>query len=176
MPEKVALPAVAAHGATRLPSVDLDSYNVEIKDDEGFLGDRASKGAFREIIANWRKALRQTGGDPLGDEVGDELSKKELDDLLERGEPEAAGIIHGAIEDFSQELALVIRRYLKLKGWKDTQRIAVGGGFRASRVGELVIGRTAIILRADKIDIGCLKPTMPFSASISVEPIFAPVS
>ncbi|HEY4403510.1 MAG TPA: ROK family protein, partial [Xanthobacteraceae bacterium] len=154
MPEKTTLPAVAAHGAMRLPSVDLDSYNIELKDDEGFIGDRASKGAFRDIIHNWRKSLRQTGGDPLGDEVGDELSKKQLDDLLERGEPEAAGIIHGAIEDFSQELALVVRRYLKLKGWKDTQRIAVGGGFRASRVGELVIGRTSIILKAEKIDIG----------------------
>jgi hypothetical protein len=154
MLEKTGLPAVAAHGATRLPSVDLDSYNVELKDDEGFIGDRASKGAFRDIIHNWRKSLRETGADPLGDEVGDELSKRELDDLFERGEPEAAGIIHGAIEDFSQELALVVRRYLKLKGWKDTQRIAVGGGFRASRVGELVIGRTSIILKAEKIDIG----------------------
>jgi hypothetical protein len=48
------LPAVAAHGASRLPSVDLDSYNVELRDDEGFLGDRASKGAFRKIIENWR--------------------------------------------------------------------------------------------------------------------------
>ena len=26
--------------------VEVDSYNVELKDDEGFLGDRASKGAF----------------------------------------------------------------------------------------------------------------------------------
>jgi hypothetical protein len=154
MSEKVALPAVAAHGALRLPSVVIDSYNVELKDEEGFIGDRASKGAFREIIHNWRAALRQTGSDPLGDESSDELSKKELDTLLERGEPEAAGIIHGAIEDFSQELALVIRRYLKLKGWKDTQRIAIGGGFRASRVGELVTGRTSIILKAEKIDVG----------------------
>jgi hypothetical protein len=64
-----------------------------------------------------------------------------------------AGIIHGAIEDFSQELALVVRRYLKLKGWKDTQRIAVGGGFRAGRVGELVIGRSSVILKAEKIEI-----------------------
>ena len=154
MPEKTTLPAVAAHGATRLPSVDLDSYNVELKDDEGFIGDRASKGAFRDIIRQWRKSLRQTGDDPLGDEIGDELSRKQLDELLERGEAEAAAIVHGAIEDFSQELALVIRRYLKLKGWKDTQRIAVGGGFRASRVGELVIGRTAIILKAERIEIG----------------------
>ena len=26
-----------------LPSVDVDSYNVELEDDEGFIGDRASK-------------------------------------------------------------------------------------------------------------------------------------
>jgi len=153
MSKKAMLPAVAAHGANRLPSVDLDSYNIELKDDEGFLGDRASKGTFREIIQQWRKALRQTGSDPFGDEVGVELSRKELDELLERGKPEAAGIVHGAIEDFSQELAVVIRRYLKLKDWKDTQRIAIGGGFRASRVGELVIGRTSIILKSDKIAI-----------------------
>jgi hypothetical protein len=153
MSEKTTLPAVAAHGATRLPSVDLDSYNVDLKDDEGFIGDRASKGAFREIIQNWRKVFRQAGPDPLGDEGADELSKRDLDELLARGEPEAAGVIQGAIEDFSQELALVIRRFLKLKGWKDTQRIAIGGGFRAGRVGELVIGRTSVILKAEKIDI-----------------------
>ena len=72
---------------------------------------------------------------------------------MTKGDPEAAGIVQGAIEDFSQELALVIRRYLKTKGWKDTERIVVGGGFRASRVGELVIGRTSVILKAEKIAI-----------------------
>ncbi len=55
------MPAVAAHGAARLPAVDVDSYNVELKDDEGFIGDRASKGAFRAIIENWRKPLRKAG-------------------------------------------------------------------------------------------------------------------
>ena len=64
MSEKTTLPAVAAHGASRLPSVDIDSYNIELKDDEGFLGDRASKGAFREIIQNWRRSLRRGGSDP----------------------------------------------------------------------------------------------------------------
>src|SRR5258707_12474375 len=112
MSDKTMLPAVAAHGATRLPTVDLDAYNVEIKDDEGFLGDRASKVAFRNIIHNWREALRQIGPDPLGDESVDELSKRDMDELLARGEPESAGIIHGAIEDFSQELSLVIRSFL----------------------------------------------------------------
>src|SRR5437588_8310753 len=113
--QSTTLPTVATHGATRLPWVDVDSYNLELKDDEGFLGDRASKHAFRAIIENWRKPLRKAGKDPLGDAPSDEISKKDLDALLKEGEPEAAGIVQGAIEDFAQELALVIRRFLKLK-------------------------------------------------------------
>ena len=153
MSEQSTLPSVAAHGSLRLPAVEVDSYNVELKDDEGFIGDRASKGAFRDIIENWRKPLRKAGADPFGDKASDALSKKQLDELLSKGETEAAGIVQGAIEDFSQELALVIRRFLKLKGWKNTERIVVGGGFRASRVGELVIGRTSVILKADGVKI-----------------------
>src|SRR5262245_40774846 len=151
--QSTTLPTVATHGATRLPAVDVDSYNVEVKDDEGFLGDRANKAAFREIIENWRKPLRKAGDDPFGDEPSDDISRKKLDSLLSEGDPEAAGIVQGAIEDFSQELALVIRRFLKLKAWRDTERIVVGGGFRASRVGELTIGRTAVILKAEKVPI-----------------------
>jgi len=147
------LPAVAAHGSLRLPSVDVDTYNVELKEDEGFVGDRASKGAFHEIIESWRKELRKVGVDPLGEDASEELSKKKLDAILTRGDAEAAGIIQGAIEDFAQEFALVIRRFLKLKEWKDTERVAIGGGFRASRVGELVIGRAAVLLKAEKVNI-----------------------
>src|ERR1700758_1983289 len=58
---------IARHGATRLPSVDLDSFNLELKDEEGFLGDRASKGAFRKILDRWRKPLRKSGEDRLGE-------------------------------------------------------------------------------------------------------------
>jgi predicted NBD/HSP70 family sugar kinase len=146
-------PTVPTHGASRLPTVEVDSYNVELKDDEGFLGDRASKAAFRTIIENWRKPLRKAGDDPFGDEPSEEISKSKLDSLLTKGDPEAAGILQGAIEDFAQELALIIRRFLKLKAWRDTERIVVGGGFRGSRVGELAIGRTAVILKADKVPI-----------------------
>jgi predicted NBD/HSP70 family sugar kinase len=153
MADQATLPAVADHGALRLPSVEIDSYNIESRDDEGFVGDRASKGAFRELLENWRKPLRKAGADPFGDKPSEEISRKKLDALLTDGDPEAAGVLQGAIEDFAQEMALVIRRFLKLKGWRDTERIVVGGGFRASRVGELVIGRTAVILKADSIDI-----------------------
>jgi hypothetical protein len=153
MAEQTALPSLAMHGAKLLPSVEVDDYNVEIKDDEGFLGDRASKGAFRTIIENWRKPLRAQDLDPLGDEPSEELSKKKLDSLITDGAPEAAGVVQGAIEDFAQELALVVRRFLRLKSWKDTERIVIGGGFRGSRVGELAIGRAAVILKADKVKV-----------------------
>lgn len=153
MSDTATLPSIAEHGASHLPSVEVDTYNIELKDDEGFIGDRASKGAFRDIIENWRKPLRKNSEDPFGKEPSETIPKKALDDVMAKGELEAAGIVQGAIEDFSQEFALVIRRYLKTKGWKDTERIVIGGGFRGSRVGELVIGRTAIILKADKIGV-----------------------
>jgi hypothetical protein len=141
------------HGGTHLPSVEVDSYNVEIRDDEGFLGDRITNAAFRDVIDRLRKLLRKQGEDPLGDDETDDLSKKALDKLLAVGDPEAGGVVQSAIEDFAQQLALVIRRFLKLKAWRHTERLAVGGGFRASRVGELVIGRAGVILKSDGVDI-----------------------
>lgn len=153
MADAATLPSIAEHGATRLPSVEVDSYNIEIKDDDGFIGDRASKGAFRDILDEWRKPLRKSGDDPFDDIPSEDITKKTLDEVLTKGTPEAAGIVQSAIEDFSKGLAQVIRRYLKTKAWQDTERIAVGGGFRSSRVGELVVGRTTALLKADKIDI-----------------------
>jgi hypothetical protein len=68
------------HGATRLPSVDVDSFNIELKDDDGFLGDRASKGAFREILDSLRKPLKKNGEDPLGNKSADAIAKGALDE------------------------------------------------------------------------------------------------
>jgi predicted NBD/HSP70 family sugar kinase len=146
---------IAHHGAERLPSVDIDSFNIEIKDEDGFLGDRASKGAFREILDRWRKPLRKTGEDPFGKEPSDEISKKTLDAILVGDDTEASALVHSAIEDFAQELAYVTRRFLKTKAWAKTERIVVGGGFRDSRLGELAIARAEIILKSEdfKIDM-----------------------
>jgi predicted NBD/HSP70 family sugar kinase len=149
-------PSVATHGASSLPEVEVDSYNLELKDDEGLLGDRANKGAFRTLLERWRKPLRKAGSDPFGDEASEDISRKKLDALLEEGDPEAAGVVQGAIEDFAQELALVIRRFLKLKAWRDIERIVVGGGFRATRVGEISVGRAAVILKSDKVPLDLL--------------------
>ena len=144
---------IGRHGATRLPSVDVDSFNIELKDDDGFLGDRASKGAFRKILDTLRKPLKKNGDDPLGKKASAEISKSTLDEALVGDDIHAAALVHGAIEEFAQELAYVTRRFLKTKAWADTERIVVGGGFRQSRVGELAIARTDIILKAEGFEI-----------------------
>lgn len=144
---------IAHHGAGRLPSVDVDSFNIELKDEEGFLGDRASKGAFRDIFERWRKPLRKSGEDPFGEVPSEEISKTALDDMLVGDDPEAAAVMHSAVEDFAQELVYVTRRFLKTKDWARTERIVVGGGFRNSRIGELVIARTQIILKSEDIKV-----------------------
>ena len=155
MSNRLAHPKVptAGHGAAELPSVHVDSYNVELRDAGRFLGDRASKGAFQEILDEWRERVGEGDEDPLGAEPGDEVGKKKLEKLLVSGDIKAAGVVQSAIEDFANDLAGVIRRFLKLKEWKDTERIIIGGGFRASRIGELTLGRTVALLKADEIEI-----------------------
>ena len=140
---------IGNHGAARLPSVDIDSYNIELKDEDGFLGDRASKGAFHDILESLRKPLRKDGEDPLGDEASEDISKKELDQILIGDDIQAAAVLHGAIEDFAEELAFVAGKFLKTKAWDKTEAIIVGGGFRQRRIGQLAIARARLILRSE---------------------------
>src|SRR4051812_30599214 len=181
----VSTTGIVHHGAGRLPSVEVDSFNLELKDDDGFLGDRASKGAFRKILDTLRKPLKKAGEDPLGSKSAQAMAKSELDEALTGEDVHAAALVHGAIEEFAQELAYVTQRFMKTKGWTDTERIVVGGGFRESRVGELAIARSDIILKAEgfKVDmvpirfdpddaglIGCLHlaPSWIFEAHDSI--------
>jgi predicted NBD/HSP70 family sugar kinase len=135
-------------GSSDLPSATVDDYNLEMRDREGgFVGDRASRRAFNEIIEDWRDRLRRIDSDPLGDRQIQEIPKGELDALLAKGEPEVAGLMHSAIEEFAQELAAVIRRFLRIKTWEGVERIVVGGGFSGSRMGELASGRATVLLK-----------------------------
>jgi len=136
------------HGACRLTQVDIDGYNAEISDKNGFVGDRASGRAFRAILEAAREQVRKLDEDPLGEVPSAEISKKQLDRLLAEGDEEAAGLVLGAIEEFATEFAQVIQQFMRLKAWKGTERIVIGGGLRASRIGELAIGRTAVLLKA----------------------------
>jgi predicted NBD/HSP70 family sugar kinase len=155
MADETASIGIGKHGASRLPSVEVDSFNIELKDENGFVGDRASKGAFHEILESLRKPLRKRGDDPLGKKPSGEIPKQELDKILVGDDLEAAALVHGAVEDFAQELGHVTERFLKTKAWKGTEAIVVGGGFRQSRIGELAIARADIIVKAagEKVDL-----------------------
>jgi predicted NBD/HSP70 family sugar kinase len=154
MPDPAPKPPGVHHGARDLPSVTVDAYNAELRDEEGFIGDRASNRAFRAILDDWREKLTRLGGpDPIGSDPSKDISKKKLDKLLTEGDLEAAGIVHGAVEDFARELATVLRKFLKLKDWKGTERVVIGGGLREARIGEIAVGRASVLLKADGVDL-----------------------
>lgn len=146
-------PAPVNGGGRQLPCVTIDSYNLEVRDARGFIGDRASNRAFIDILEHIREAMREIGSDPLGDVPSAEMKKKEIDRFLRKGSLEAAGVVQGAIEEFAQDLAVVIRRFLQEEGWQGTERIVAGGGLRDSRVGELAIGRTTVLLKLEGLPI-----------------------
>ena len=136
-----------------LPAVTVDTYNEELRDEDGFVGDRASGRAFRAILEDWRDKLRAQGDDPFGDIPTQEISKSKLDKVLAADDPLAAGLVHTAVEEYAVELATVVRRFLRLEDWHDTERIVVGGGLSASHIGELAMGRAAVLLAGESLAI-----------------------
>lgn len=148
--------APVTHGADDLPTVEVASYNLEVRDRQGFIGDRANKTAFRDMLDGWRKRVREGGPDPLGGTPTDDLSKKDIDAFLDTPETDEAALVLAAIDGFAQELTDVLTRYLKEDSWKGVKRIAVGGGFKDSRAGLMVIARTRLLLHAAGIRIELL--------------------
>jgi hypothetical protein len=140
-------PTVFPHAANTLTAVTVDGYNEEMREAEGFVGDRASGRAFRKIIDHCRAQLEQSGHeDPLGELATREISKTKLDKILLGKDSLASGLIHTAVEEFGTELAGVIRQFLCLPAWVKTERIVIGGGLSSSHMGELAIGRAAVLL------------------------------
>ena len=150
---RIRLPAIIQHGWHVLPHIVVDAYNEELKDRDGFLGDRASKGAFRDILDKWREAVAEKGGDPFGATPTWELTKSQLERYLQGDDPVAAALVHTAVEEFAGELCTVTARFLKLEEWKGTEHIVVGGGLSGSHVGKLAIGRALILLQEKGFDI-----------------------
>jgi hypothetical protein len=140
--------AICSSGASRLALVDVDTHSSELEEDGAFLGDRASRRAFRLLLEDWRDRIREiVEHDPLAI-TGGRLSKKRLDRVFATGSSLAAGVLHTAIEEFANELADVTHRFLEAEEWLGTERIVVGGGLSGSRIGNLMIGRAAVLLKA----------------------------
>jgi ROK family len=143
--------SLLVHGSSKLPSVEVDSYSLELEDEEGFVGDQANKGAFVAILDELRKLLREAGEDPLGRKPSTEISRKKLAELLVNGDPQQVALVQSAVERFAQQLQAVIRRFLRHKSWQGTECIVVGGGLSGSRVGQFAIARANIILKEERV-------------------------
>lgn len=144
---------VGPHGDMRLASVVIEGYSLELRDGDGFVGDVASRTAFRHMLDAWRKLFTTMAGkDPMGKKTTRELSKGELDAMLEK-DGIAAQAIAAASEDYALQLAHVVQRFLKHKTWKGVERIIIGGGFHQSEVGGMAIARAGKILKAEKVPV-----------------------
>src|SRR5262245_63244832 len=91
--ERQSQPTLPTHGASTLPSVEVESYNLEIEDEAGFVGDKATKGAFQDILESVRKALRGVGEDTLRNAGNSTQRKTRLNDRLHEGADEGAGAV-----------------------------------------------------------------------------------
>jgi len=156
VPKRMRASDVAPHGVMVLPQVKIESYSLELRDRDGFVGDQASQTAFRELLDRWRKRLRtRRGRDPLGKVPSGEIAKSDLDEIIRprRDKDEASDLIHAAIEEFAEEFTQVVRRFLRQKSWREMQRIVVGGGFPGSGVGEHALLQACALLDADGIPV-----------------------
>ncbi|CAN7538726.1 ROK family protein [Variovorax sp. LjRoot290] len=152
--KKASLPPPEIHGARELPTVLVEGYSLQLRDKDGFIGDQASQTAFRELLERWRRRRRKRGRDPLGAKHSKDLPKSTLDATLKAGQTsEAADMVHGAIEEFAEELAWVIERFLRQPSWQGVERIVIGGGFPESDVGERAVLQAAAILQGMGIDV-----------------------
>jgi hypothetical protein len=143
------------HGASQLPGLTIDSYNLALRTDdgEGFIGDRASQTAFRELLDAQRKHHFTGKKDPFGKTPTVELGKKEIDLVLVGGDADAAHLVHAAVEEYAQRLAEVIRCFLAHPRWRKVERIVLGGGFPESQVAGLAIRRAACLLEHAGTDV-----------------------
>jgi hypothetical protein len=135
------------HGMNQLQGVRIDCYNSVLREGDGFVGDRANKGAFQDRIKEWRSIFSRTAEDPLAAlPAASPIPKSDLDVLLLTGDFKERAVIHSAIDDFAGSFVSVVQSFLGLKEWSGTERIVVGGGFTDSVIGKMSVGRAQAIL------------------------------
>jgi hypothetical protein len=142
------------HGALRLPGLSIDSYNLAIRepDGEGFVGDRASQTAFRALLDHGRKH-RRTCRDPFGRKKSIEIDKKTIDLVMVGGDPDAAHLVHVAVEEYARRLADVVRSFLAQPEWNGVEGIVLGGGLPESKFGGLAIRRATRELKEKRVGV-----------------------
>ncbi|WP_372013815.1 ROK family protein [Pseudoxanthomonas sp. 10H] len=142
------------HGAMRLPGLEIEHYNLLVRDPdgEGFLGDRASQTAFRELVDTARRHHR-TGKDPFGKMPTADIDKKAIDLVLVGGDADAAHLVHLAVEEYARRLVHVVQVFLAQPEWHGVERILLGGGFPDHATGGLAVRRALRLLQLARVDV-----------------------
>ncbi|WP_270934554.1 hypothetical protein, partial [Falsiroseomonas oryzae] len=77
------LPALPRHAPMLFRGVRLDAYSLDLPENGGQVGDRASHRAFDAILAGWRTRLRAVRGqDPFGPDPAEPPPRDALDEAL----------------------------------------------------------------------------------------------
>ncbi len=142
------------HAAVRLPGLSIDGYSLALPDPEGdgFLGDRASQTAFRELIGRARRD-HLAGRDPFGRRGSRTLGKDEIDLVLVGGGADASHALHLAVEEYARQLCYVVQVFMAQADWAGVQRIIIGGGFPEHEAGSLAMRRAIRLLELSQTGV-----------------------
>lgn len=140
------------HGERTIAGLHVDSYNLALRENGGFVGDRVRSRTLQQVLDNVRQEWRTKDGvDPLG-EINS-ADRAVLDALLDQTGTAAANLITAAIDAYARSFVDVVSRFLACPDWHGTEQIVVGGGLRENRVGEEAIRRANAYLNAASISV-----------------------
>jgi hypothetical protein len=128
------MPRPTAKRAKPRAEIRICGYGATLPDPDkpgSFLGDRVSGRAFVKLFQRYCKKCRL--------DVAGKMSEGDIDRLLEDGEPEEERAVRDVAVEFGDQLAEVIKLFLKWSYWKKTERIVIGGGMAARHVGDIAI-------------------------------------
>jgi predicted NBD/HSP70 family sugar kinase len=140
---------LAGHALPALPTVIIDSYNLDVRDGRKIQNHRLRRAAFFEALAR----IAAEAGDAFDGKSPQDISRKELEHELRHGDAASVSVIENAIEIFAAEIAEVVGKFLKTKEWSGVSRIAIGGGFRKGRIGKRCIARAGSILATGGVKV-----------------------
>jgi hypothetical protein len=141
-----------------LPRVHVSGYSAELSSREGgsgsgkdYVGDQARGEALIDTYEE--KAADAKRGNADADDIDEDVSFSDLDGMLRSEAGLEQTLARETAEDFADRLVAVISRFLQYRYWRETDRIVIGGGLTASRIGTVVIAITAAKLRALRSDL-----------------------
>ena len=137
--------SIAGHALPTLPSVVVDSYNLDVREGREILNHRLRKAAFYDLI----DPIELDQSAVTEKRTSHRISRKDLETALESGGSAASLEVEKAVEIFAGEMAHVIGKFLKTKEWSGVERIVIGGGFRKGKIGKLCIARAGAKLAAE---------------------------